>query len=234
MLTADDMCPYGHPRPSLRGIEEVGYGAPPSQPELGKAPEPPMQYESRGDYSAATATAGGGYGASTYGSDATSSSYGSVAVAAQPAFGGSYGGGNSDYGGSYTPSQPVGGYDAPAAPTAAMGMPSPAFEAPGDAMNPWQNDIDAVSLNPAVQTQLYMDADRIRRDVPWSQTWLGILVWLFFFSPVGIFFLWRSTIPKASEKLAITGVYAAVVIFSLARVWLAFAITSTHLAAAHP
>jgi hypothetical protein len=234
MLTADDMCPYGHPRPSLRGIEEVGYGAPPSQPELGKAPEQPMQWESPSGYSTPTATVGGGYGASMHGSDATSSSYGSVAVATQPAYGGAYVGPNSNYGGSYATSEPVGGYGAPAAPAAATAMPSPAFEAPGASINPWQSDIDAVSLDPTLRTQLLMDADRIRNDIPWSMTWLGIIVWLFLLSPVGIYFLWQSPIPRSQEKWGIIGVFAAVVLFNLARFWLGFSHVMSHAPVVHP
>ena len=235
MLTADDMCPYGHPKPSLRGIEEVGYGAPPSQPERRAENPSPTPYNPQSYASATTTSSDSFSSAAIYGSDATSGNYGSPAVAATPAYaGGGYSSGGDGYGGGHGASEPVGGFGAPAAPAVAVAMPSPALQTPGAQANPWQGDIDAVSLDPALQTQLHMDAYRINSDVPWSQTWPGILVWLFFFTPVGLFFLWRSPIPKASEKWAITGVYAAIVVFNLARVWLTFAAAAAHAAAVHP
>ena len=48
MLTANDMCPHGHPRPSLRGVEEVGFGTPPSQPERRAGNPSPRPYNPQG------------------------------------------------------------------------------------------------------------------------------------------------------------------------------------------
>ena len=235
MLTADDMCPYGHPKPSLRGVEEVGYGAPPSHVELRAGTPSPAPYNSQGYASATTTSRDSFNSAAVYGSGATSSGYDGMAVAAAPAYGGGdYSSTGGAYGGGFGASEPVGGFGAPAAPAAAVAIPSPAFQAPDGSANPWQSEINAVRLDPVLQTQLPMDADRINRNVPWSQSWPGMLVWLFIFTPVGLFFLWRSPIPKSSEKWAITGVYAGIVIFSVARVWLAIMATAVHAAAAHP
>ena len=72
MLTADDMCPYGHPKPSLRGVEEVGYGAPPSQLERTGDDPMPAPYNPK-DYAPAKTTSSDSFAsAAIFGSDTPS------------------------------------------------------------------------------------------------------------------------------------------------------------------
>jgi hypothetical protein len=230
MLTADDMCPYGHAKPSLRAVQEVGYGMPPSEPEK-QPPTDTAQYATA-EFGSASATSEATCGAtSTYGGEAPFPGYGA----------GGYGGGG--YGAAYSagkptstgyaPSNPIGGYGA-STPAAAATAPATWQPAPADA-NPWQADIDAVSVDPLLQVQLNDDAARVNRTVPWSQTWIGIIVWLWLFPLIGIIFLWRSPMPTSGQKWAITGAYVGLFVLGVVMAVLrAVLIASTMAVAAHP
>lgn len=219
MLTPEDMCPYGHPKPSLRGVEEVGYGAPPSEPEF-RPPDATPITAATATYMPSTATSSSGsYGATTYGADATSG------------FGGYSPGGGGASSARYTAAQAMDGFSAPA-PSGAYGMPGPYDMTPS--ANPWQND--PMGIDPMLQIQLNKDATRMNRDVPWTETWVGIIIMLLILWPAGLIFLWRSSIPTLTHKWIITGSIGGLIVFNLIRASLMFSAAASRMPvpAVHP
>jgi hypothetical protein len=224
MLTAEDLCPYGHPKPSLRAVEEVGYGAPPSQPER-KPPTDTAPYASEG-FTPATATASAAFagGMTYYGGDsgpteAGNGSYGESYGAAQPTS-------------SFAAAGVTGGYGT-SAPVAAAAAPAAAWQTAPAAGNPWQTDIDAVTIDPMLQMQLNQDALRLDRNVPWTESWAGIIVFLFILWPAGLIFLWRSSVPTTNQKWVITGTIGGLIAFNVIRMMLAFAAASATMPVVH-
>jgi hypothetical protein len=182
ILTEDGVCPNGHPRPALQGIEEVAYATQPTE----RAPRASEASVLTGAIPVAGVTGG-------YGSPAAVPS----PIEAESSF--------------------TSGY--------AMGQP-PAFAGPsGDAIpldNPWQAGVNTYGIDPELQAQLDRDMARARREVPWTESWAAIIIFLIFFWPVGIVFLWRSSVPATSVKWGITGVFAALVTFNVIRFMLSY------------
>lgn len=177
------MCPNGHPRPSLQGIEEVAYATQPTE----RAPRA---------------------------SEAT------VLTGAIPAAGGQ--------GGYRAPAAMQSSIEAESSFTAGgygMGQSFAAAGASADSIpldNPWQPSVNTYGIDPALQAQLDADMARAHRDVPWTESWAAIIIFLLFFWPVGIVFLWRSSLPAQSVKWGITGVFAAMITFNIIRFMLAY------------
>ena len=108
-------------------------------------------------------------------------------------------------------------------PLAAAVVPAGTWQATPSAGNPWQSDIDAVAIDPMLQIQLDKDATRMDRNVPWTQSWVGIVVFLFVLWPAGLIFLWRSPVPTTNQKWIVTGAIVGLIAFNVIRVMLAFA-----------
>lgn len=197
ILTDEGMCPNGHPRPALQGIEEVAYATQPTEraPHVTEAAvfAPP----------APAAVTYGGYDAGP----ATS-----YAAEAQPI--------------GYTPT--------------GAGITQPAGAAMGSAAggvvldNPWQTGVNAYGIDPELQAKLDADMARIRREVPWTETWAAIIIFLLLFWPVGLVFLWRSSVPSTSVKWSVTGGIAALLMFNVIRAAIAIQMAASSIPAATP
>ena len=175
MLTEEGLCPNGHPKPSLRGIEEVADEMPRTQPMR----RPPGMV-----------TALGASGSQP-----------------RPAFAGV------GYGGPNGVEREIGGYDVG---LSAISGPATPLQA-GLVANPWAGDVD-----PALELQLLRDARPSYHDVPFYETWPGIVVILLIFVPLGLFCLWRSAVPTTKQKWAVSGGVAAIIAFNVVRMMLAF------------
>jgi hypothetical protein len=195
ILTEDGLCPNGHPKPALMGVEEVAYATQPTE---------------RAPHVAEAAVLGGR-------TRSGSLSYGGYGSASQPP-------GEAEVGGTFT----AGGLSA---------QPLGALESPAGAIaldNPWQAGVNSYGIDPELQAKLDADMACAKRDVPWTESWAAIIVFLLFFWPVGIVFLWRSSVPATSVKWGITGVFAALVTFNIIRVMLAYQATMSAMQVAHP
>jgi hypothetical protein len=167
ILTDEGLCPNGHQKPSLRGIEEVAYATQPTE----RAPHV-SEAAVLADAAPSTSTSGG--------------------------------------------------YDAgSAAPAVAMD-------------NPSQSAANAYSYDPMLQVQLDADAMRVNRTLPWTETWPSIVLFLVFFWPAGLVFLWRSSLPSTGTKWGITGCIAAVITFSVIRAMFAYQMAMSAFSTAHP
>jgi hypothetical protein len=177
MLTGEGLCPNGHPKPSLRGIEEVAVEIPHAQPV--RRPPGMMAAHGADGPQPRPAFAGGGYG----GPNAVGSN--------------------------------IGGYDVGLC--APSGPATPPLD--GFVANPWAGDVD-----PVLQSQLDRHARRVYHDVPFYETWPGIVVILLIFVPLGLFCLWRSAVPTTKQKWAVSGGVAAIIAFNVVRMMLAFSV----------
>jgi hypothetical protein len=194
ILTDEGMCPNGHPRPALQGIEEVAYATQPTE----RAPRV---------------------------SDA--------AVFAPPAPAAvTYGGYDAGPATSYATATPPDSYTATGA-----GIAQPAEMAMGSAANgvvldnPWQTGVNSYGIDPELQAKLDADMARIRREVPWTESWAAIIIFLLVFWPIGVAFLWRSSLPTTGVKWGITGGIAALLLFNIIRMGLAFQMATASMAA---
>jgi uncharacterized BrkB/YihY/UPF0761 family membrane protein len=80
-----------------------------------------------------------------------------------------------------------------------------------------------------VQLNRQTDVSRLYRDLPWYATWPGIIILCIVFWPVGLFCLWRSPIPTSTHKWAITGGIAALLVFNIVRMLLAFSVAAAQM-----
>lgn len=149
VLSPDGICPAGHPRSSLRGLEEVPIGYVPPPPR--RAQVPPVQ-------------------------------------SVPPAI---------DRPGESLP-YAESTYDA--------------SRANGGAYNAASDDID-----PLLKFKLERENTRVYHDVPWYETWPGIVIVFFLIWPLGMYLLWRSAVPTRKQKWAVTAGVAALIMFNLIR-----------------
>jgi hypothetical protein len=193
MLTGEGMCPNGHPRPALRGIEEVAYATQPTE----RAPHV---------------------------SDA--------AVLAPPARAAvTYGGYDADPATSCASETPPSNHTA-----TGTGIAQPVEMAMGSAGgvvldNPWQSGVNTYGIDPELQARLDADMARTRREVPWTESWAAIIVFLLIFWPIGVALLWNSSLPSTGVKWGITGGIAALLLFNIIRMGLAFQMATSSMAA---
>jgi hypothetical protein len=202
ILTDEGMCPNGHPRPALQGIEEVAYATQPTEraPRVSDAAvfAPPTP----------AAVTYGGYDAGPATSHAT---------ATQPD--------------SYTTTPPD-SYSA-----TGTGIAQPAEMAMASAVggavldNPWQTGVNTYGIDPELQARLDADMARTRREVPWTESWAAIIVFLLIFWPIGVALLWNSSLPSTGVKWGITGGIAALLLFNIIRMGLAFQMATSSMAA---
>lgn len=80
-----------------------------------------------------------------------------------------------------------------------------------------------------VQLNRQTDVSRLYRDLPWYATWPGIVILCIVFWPAGLFCLWRSPIPATTHKWAITGGIAALLVFNIVRMLLAFSVAAAQM-----
>lgn len=163
ILTQDGLCPSGHPKPYLRGLEQVpdGYKLPARSPRPAPAVSMPQSAIAAG-YAPAASTM-------TYGG-------GSAAI----------------------------GTVAPPSPAAQLQPTAPA--------NRWDPDID-----PVMQERLAREATRVYHDVPWYETWFGIIAVTLFIWPLGLYCLWRSPVPSTNQKWGVTAGVVALIAFNVVR-----------------